>query len=84
MRLHRYATDAARSWWLPFEAEQWPLDVVDPIEAQMQHFEAVIRGDALPAVTVEDGLRNLEVTEAILQAASNGQRVTLRGYAPKL
>ena len=84
MRLHRYATDAARSWWLPFETEQWPLDVVDPIQAQMQHFEAVIRGDALPAVTVEDGLRNLEVTEAIVQAASSGQRVTLRGDAPKL
>ena len=50
----------------------------------MQHFEAVIRGDALPAVTVEDGLRNLEVTEAIVQAASSGQRVTLRSYAPKL
>jgi predicted dehydrogenase len=77
MRLHRYPSDDARSWWLPFETQTLPLDAEDPIAQQMAHFEAVVRGTASPLVSVRDGLRNLAITEAIVRAAQTGQRVNL-------
>jgi predicted dehydrogenase len=32
----------------------------------------VIRGEAAPLVTVRDGLQNLRITEAIIEAARSG------------
>ena len=49
----------------------------DPIARQMEHFGAVVRGEAEPLVTARDGLANLRVTEAIVQAAASGRTVQL-------
>ncbi len=77
MRLHSYASDSQRSWWLPFETRTVAMTRDDPIRLQMAHFERVIRGEVTPLVGVLDGLRNLAVTEAICEAAASGTRVVL-------
>jgi len=50
----------------------------DPLTLQMEHFGAVIRGEVPPLVTVADGLANLRVTEAIVEAARTGVAVDTR------
>lgn len=77
MRVKRYGNDADRSWWKPYETGV--VDVVreDPLVLQMEHFGAVVRGEAEPLVSVRDGLANLRVTEAIARAARTGGVVEL-------
>lgn len=77
MRLKTYRTKAERSWWQPFESETLTVAAGDPFERQLTHFCAMLHGEAAPAVTVEDGLRNLAVTDAIARAAENGEVVTV-------
>ena len=48
------------------------LEPADPLERQIAHFADVIRGDAAPLVSVRDGLQNLRVVEAIVEAAKTG------------
>jgi predicted dehydrogenase len=75
MRLRRYARNEDRSWFKPFETRTVPLERRDPLALQIEHFAAVIRGDAEPLVTVRDGLANLRVTDAIAEAARTGRVV---------
>ena len=77
MRLKTYPSREASSWWKPFE--MGVVDVVrqDPIRRQMEHFGAVVRGEAAPLVSVRDGVNNLRVTEAIVEAARTGRTVEL-------
>jgi predicted dehydrogenase len=77
LRLHRYARPEDRSWWKPFEVDTLALRRDDPIRLQMEHFGAVVRGEALPLVSAHDGLANLRVTEAIAEAARSGRVVQL-------
>ena len=77
MRLKTYRRPEDRSWWKPFETGRAPTTRADPIQRQMEHFGAVVRGEAAPLVSARDGLANLRVTEAISQAAKSGRRVTL-------
>lgn len=77
MRLKTYPRPEDRSWWKPFEVGTVGLVREDPIQRQMEHFGAVVRGDAQPLVSARDGLRNLQVTEAIVAAATSGGTVQL-------
>jgi predicted dehydrogenase len=77
MRLRTYASREERSWWKPFRAELVPVDRADPLERQLAHFCALIRGEAKPRVTVRDGLANLRVTEAIAEAARTGKAIDI-------
>ena len=72
MRLKRYERDEDRSWFKPFTCEALPQDRADPLARQIEHFGAVIRGEAQPLVSGRDGLQNLRVTEAIARAAREG------------
>jgi predicted dehydrogenase len=72
MRLKVYPRAEDRSWWKPFTTGVAELTEADPLERQLAHFCAVIRGEAAPLVSVRDGLANLEVTEAIAEAARTG------------
>ena len=78
MRLKTYPRPEDRSWWKPFRLGVAQLVREDPIARQMEHFGAVVRGEAEPLVSARDGLANLRVTEAIVQAAGSGARVELR------
>lgn len=69
MRLKTCPKGEAPSWWKPMEHGRVGLVRADPIARQMAHFVAVTRGAAAPIVTVEDGWRNLCVTEAVTRAA---------------
>jgi predicted dehydrogenase len=77
MKLYTYPRPQGRSWYEPFEVEHVPLERDDSIALQMEHFGAVVRGEAAPLVTVRDGLANLRVTEAIVSAAATGRTVDL-------
>ena len=76
MRLKCYERKEDRSWFKPFATRTAPLERADPLARQIAHFAAVIRGEAEPLVTCRDGLANLRVTEAILEAARTGQAVS--------
>ena len=75
MRLRHYASKEDRSWWKPFQTSVIELQRADPLAGQIEHFAAVVRGEAAPLVTVRDGLQNLRVTEAIVEAARTGSVV---------
>jgi predicted dehydrogenase len=77
MRLKSYLRPEDRSWWKAFDASVVSMSREDPLKLQIEHFGAVIRGEAQPIVSAYDGLQNLRVTEAIVQAAKTGQIVEL-------
>jgi predicted dehydrogenase len=77
MRLKKYPRPEDRSWWKPFERSVVPMQREDPLRLQLEHFGAVVRGEARPLVTVRDGLANLRITEAITEAAKSGSMVRL-------
>jgi predicted dehydrogenase len=77
MRLKTYPRAEDRSWWKPFEVGVVPMVRDDPIKHQLEHFGAVVRGEAEPLVSARDGLANLRVTEAIVEAAKSGKSVEI-------
>ena len=79
MRIKYYAGKEDRSWWEPFLTRVEEFERIDPLAAQIEHFAAVIRGDAEPLVTARDGLQNLRVTDAIAEAARTGRIVNTLG-----
>ncbi|GHU17077.1 hypothetical protein FACS189475_00320 [Betaproteobacteria bacterium] len=72
MRLKYYRQDGDRSWYKPFRYETLYVERKDPLAEQIAHFAAVIRGEAEPLVSARDGLQNLRVTEAVVEAARTG------------
>ena len=77
MRLKVYPRLEDRSWWKPFQVGRVEMTRQDPIRLQMEHFGAVVRGEAEPVVSAADGLANLRVTEAITRAAATAELVRL-------
>lgn len=77
MRLKTYGRDTTPSWFAPFETQVAELRRDDPLERQLGHFCAVIRGETAPLVTVDDGLQNLRVVQAIAAASRSGKRIEL-------
>ena len=77
MRLRYYAGKEDRSWYKPFKTETIHLERADPLALQIEHFAAVIRGEANPLVSGRDGLQNLRVTDAIAEAAKSGKTVNV-------
>jgi predicted dehydrogenase len=77
MRLKRYAEGVTPSWWSPME--QGSIDLVreDPLTLQMEHFGAVVRGEAEPLCTLHDGAMNVRVVEAIQASARTGARTNV-------
>ncbi len=75
MRLRCFHRPAEQSWHKPLERSTVPVEIIDPLEQQMEHFGEVVRGVAKPLVSVHDGLQNLRVVEAIIEAAQTGQMI---------
>jgi predicted dehydrogenase len=80
MRLKTYPRPEDRSWWKPFEVGVVGMVRDDPLKHQLEHFGAVIRGETEPLVSARDGLANLRVTEAVVEAARTGTTVELACY----
>ena len=68
---------ALRYWWSPIRSEPYTVGLEDPLVRQIHHFAQVIRGESAPLVSGEEGLRTLQVIEAIQRAAASGQQVRL-------
>jgi predicted dehydrogenase len=75
MRIKYYEKKEDRSWWRPFRTRVVEFTRKDPQAEQIEHFAAVIRGEAEPLVTAREGLQNLRVTDAIGEAAKTGRIV---------
>ena len=73
MRLKTVAS--ARSWWRPMHEEVVAVERADPLALQLDHFCAVVRGEATPLVEGRDALQTLRVTLAIAEAARTGRIV---------
>jgi predicted dehydrogenase len=78
MRLTVY--EGERSWWQPFETSTLDLERSDPLANQIEHFAAVIRGEAVPICSGRDGLKTLLVVDAVVESARTGQPVDLAYY----
>lgn len=76
MRLKFYANADQRSSYKPLQS-RYAFAHADPLAPQIEHFVAMIRGTAEPLVTVRDGLQNLLVTEAIAEATTSGNVVSV-------
>ena len=75
MRIKTYP--GTRSWWEPFDTATESLDRSDPLANQVAHFAAVIRGEARTICSGRDGLKTLQVVEAVVEAARRGQPVAI-------
>ena len=64
-----------RSWWQPMKEEIVAVERADPLALQLEHFCAVVRGEAAPLVEGRDALQTLRVTLAIAEAARSGRIV---------
>jgi len=62
-------------WWAPIDQTRVPVPASDPLSAQLLHFAEVIAGRAEPLVSARDGLRAVQVVEAIKRAAQSGASV---------
>lgn len=66
-----------RSWWEPISATHYPVSREDPLICQMTQFARVIRGEEQPLVPAREGLKTLQVIDAVQRSAVSGQTVTL-------
>ena len=66
-----------RTWWNPIAKE--PLEFVDedPLVLQARHFARLIRGVEEPVVSGLEGLKTLQVIEAVKESAKTGESITL-------
>ena len=72
----------ARSWWAPIAEEKLVFDFgEDPFVRQIRHFAAVIRGDASPLVSGEEGMKSLAAVEAVKRSAETGRTIQLAHFA---
>ena len=79
LRLWRH--DEPKSWMRPIAGTRFGVEASDPLVNQVRHFAAVIRGEAEPLVSGEEGTRSLAVVEAIATAAASGARIEVAGFA---
>jgi predicted dehydrogenase len=73
MRLRTFR--GTRSWHEPFETSTVTVERSDPLANQVEHFVAVIRGEAQPVCSGRDGLNTLRVVDAVVEAARSGRPV---------
>ena len=72
MKLKFYNSRQESSWLLPLQEEIIQHFKIDPLEAQLDHFIELIKGNVDPKVTALDGLRNLQIVEAIYNSGRSG------------
>ncbi|MGE5104345.1 MAG: Gfo/Idh/MocA family protein [Betaproteobacteria bacterium] len=75
LRLRAFGDGMERSWRTPMATHVLDVPQADPLVRQLDHFCAVVRGEAAPLVTVRDALQNVRVVEAIGEAARTGRTV---------
>ncbi len=76
MELWRYPEGAPRGWTHPLECRRIEVAVADPLQAQLEHFCRVIRGEQEPLIGPEDASRSLAVALAARASAETGVAVS--------
>lgn len=76
LRVWHYA-NGERNWWSAISSTTRKRESTDPLVNQVLNFAAVIRGKAQPIVTGEEGLRTLQVVEAIQRSSASGRTIEL-------
>lgn len=66
-----------RGWWQPINHTSYDTVSRDPLDVQIDHFCKVIAGAEQPVVSGREGLKSLQVVEAIKASAAGGSRVDL-------
>lgn len=67
-----------RSWHAELSHEETRVHLADPYTRQLEHFAAVIAGQAQPLCSALDGLRTLAATLAVHDAAVSGAAISLK------
>lgn len=70
LRMWRY--EGPRGWQEPLTMQHTAVHRADPYELQLLHLREVAEGRAEPLCSGHDGLRTLQVTQAVLQSAASG------------
>jgi predicted dehydrogenase len=78
--LRRWAahTPGDIGWDRPIVSTDLPLAYRDPFEAQLEHFQRLIRLGEPPVVSVSDGANTLAATLAVAQSGREGYRIAPR------
>ena len=69
--------DAKPDWWTPISACNLTYATQDPLIVQMAHFARAIKGHEAPLVCGVQGMKTLEVIEAIAVSAASGQEIKI-------
>ncbi|KGF70320.1 oxidoreductase [Hoeflea sp. BAL378] len=72
-----WSNPGERSWWAPIAATTHPVGRQDPLMAQIAQFGRVIRGEEEALAPASEGLKTLEVIDAMQRSALAGAAVTL-------
>lgn len=67
--------DGPASWWEPMTVSTVDVARTDPLAGQIAHFAAVVRGEAAPVCSGRDGLRTMQVVDAVVESARTGRAV---------
>ncbi len=70
--------DRQQDWWTPLSATTLTRQAADPLVNQIAHFRDVILKKATPLVSGEEGVRTLQVIEAIQASAKHGTRLEIQ------
>jgi len=74
-----WSHEGAPDWSSPIASKTLIANAGDPLAIQATNFAKVIRGEEAPVVSGAEGLRSLQVVEAVQQASDTGQ---LRQVSP--
>ena len=66
-----------RSWWEPISATVFPVANEDPLLRQIRQFARVITANEAPLVPASEGLKTLQVIDAIMRSAETAETVHL-------
>lgn len=76
LRLWKHQDDK-RDWWTPISAMSLKCGASDPLVNQVKHFVDVSRRKCEPLVSGREGLRTLQVIEAIQKSCQTGETINI-------
>jgi len=74
-----WANSSKRSWFEPIQNHVYEVDGRDPLDLQIGHFCRVIAREEEPLVSGREGLRTLQVIEAIKKSSESGMMMQING-----
>ncbi|WP_417669669.1 Gfo/Idh/MocA family protein [Roseibium sp.] len=72
-----WSNPGKRGWWEPLSATYHPTGREDPLVRQIDQFARVIRGEETPLVPAREGLKTLEVIDAVKRSAASGEAIAI-------